>query len=213
MEDSKYSDGGMNLTRESGWDMTPQASKFLHDLLHGRHDASLVRGGARPGREIARAYIIRDEVEETEVGNEYMDSTEVRVSLDVCVEYQTTIAQRFRGTATRVNIGARFDVEVLQGWENLSDPCEPTFELGRLCEEDQLQTLTVSGVKEVHASLFFAEEMPRGSTRYEVHARHVDGDFRFFFSYAHNQPAPADPTPTPTPAPVAVVCDDDDLPF
>ena len=208
MEDSKYNDGGMNLTRESGWDMTPQASKFLHDLLHGKHDTSLVRGGARPGREIARAYIIRDKRTENPAG-------EVLVTLDVCVEYQKTIAQRFRGTATRVNIRAYFDVEAWKEWENLSDPCEPTFELGRLCEEDQLTALTVFGVKEVHASLFFAEEMPRGSTRYEVHARHVDGDFRFFFSYAHNQPAPGKPVvpQVPIPTPVAVVSDDDDLPF
>jgi len=213
MEDSRYDDKGTNLTRESGWDMTPQASKFLHDLLHGKHDASLDRNGARPGKDIARVYVIKDEREETEAGNEYSDDVEVRVSLDLCVEYEKTIAQQFHGTVSRVLVSADFDVEVVADWQNLSDPCEPNTGLGELCEEDQLRVLIVSAPQEVSASLWFSEEMPRGSVRYEVHARLVDGHAYFYFDYAHDQPEPAEPTPTPTPTPVAVVHDDDDLPF
>lgn len=206
MEDSRYDDKGTNLTRESGWDMTPQASKFLHDLLHGKHDTSLERNGARPGKDIARVYVVKDEHEENR-------EDEVRVSLDLCVEYEKTIAQRFHGTVSRVLVSADFDVKVVADWQNLSDPCEPNTGLGELCEEDQLQVLVVSTPKEVSASLWFSEEMPISSVRYEVHARLVDGHFYFYFNYAHNQPEPAKPTPTPIPIPVAVACDDDDLPF
>ena len=189
-----------------GWSVTPQTCKFLDDLLHGKHDASLGRNDVRPGKEIARVYILRDERIENPDG-------EVLVTLDVCVEYRKTIAQQFYGKVTRANIRAYFDVKVITDWENLSDPCAPHTGLGELCEEDQLQVLNVFGVKDVAASLWFSDEMPRGSTRYDVHARHVDGDLRFYFRYAHTQPEPGKPTLPPIPIPVAGACDDDDLPF
>lgn len=60
-EDTTRDDHGENSTRDACPDLSMQASKLLHDLLHGRHDKVLHDTTRRTGDEIECVYIHEDE--------------------------------------------------------------------------------------------------------------------------------------------------------
>ena len=60
-EDTTRDDHGENSTRDACPDLSEQADRLLHDMLHGRHDKALRDATGRTGDEIECVYIHEDD--------------------------------------------------------------------------------------------------------------------------------------------------------
>ena len=135
MEDSHCHDYGRNLPRERGdGALTPQASKLLHDLLHGKHNEVLHDATGRYPEAISSVCITKDTNEGNEAGVGYG-------GLEFDIVFSTTLG----GRICRAHAFAYFNIKIISDRYSV-DPCEAEADLGELCEEDQLAHFKIEAV-------------------------------------------------------------------
>jgi hypothetical protein len=130
-EDTTRDDHGENYTLEVCEDLSFQAAKFLHDLLHGRHDKALRDATGRTGDEIECVYMHTDKRDEAPDGEAY-------VHLLLVVEFLEAPAHMDKPERTEVS--AVFGVSV---WTYTSHRPDAEMELVEPDEDDQLHTLNI----------------------------------------------------------------------
>ena len=130
-EDTTRDDHGENLTFEVCEDLPPQASGFLHDLLHGKHDKALHAKAGRTGDEIECVYIHEERPHTSPEGEESL-------GLHLTVEFLE--APPHLDLSERVEVRALFSIKVLDYTSNRPDA---ELQLVTPDNEDQLRALQI----------------------------------------------------------------------